>query len=228
MLSFKQLREMMKMQGSGTLAVREELVSSFTRLHLSVRGTVRFVVGTEEKVVVETDDNLLDYVQALNSGRTLYVTAENKLRAPAFTDLTVTIYLRQLQCLRVACDGDLISPDVLRVDQPLEVTIQSNGNTSLRLEAPALTVDIASDGDVTLAGAADDVQLKVTSNGSLHAAGLVCQHLKLRNRSNGNITVRAEQTIEIHHGGNGYVHYAGGARLTDVNHRGSGPVRHVE
>lgn len=40
MFSFKHLRQLMQIQGSGTLAVRTQPVSSFTRLYLSVHGTV--------------------------------------------------------------------------------------------------------------------------------------------------------------------------------------------
>jgi len=218
---------MMKVQGSGTLAVRTYEVSSFTRLHLSVRGTVRFVVGEEEKVEVETDDNLLDYLQVVNSGRTLYVTGENKLRAPAFTALRVTVWLRQLKALNIATEGDMDCPDPLRLDAPLDLKIRANGNVGLWVEAPALTVDIASNGNVTLRGAAGEVQMKVSSNGDLAARELRAQHLRLRNSSNGNVEVWAEQSIELQHRANGYLHYGGPARLTDVQQHGTGPVKHV-
>lgn len=227
MLSFKQLREMMKVQGSGALAQREHLVSSFTRLHLSITGTVRFVVGDEERVLVEADDNLLEYVGVVNSGRTLYITSENKLRSPAYSALTVTVYLRQLSALNIAADGDLRCPDLLRVGTPLEVKIQSNGNTELHLAAPALTLTVASNGDVLLGGEADDVQVKVASDGHFDARRLRAGRLTVRNRSNGNVRVWAGHTIELHHGGNGTLHYAGPARLLDVNQRGSGEVRRV-
>jgi Putative auto-transporter adhesin, head GIN domain len=218
---------MMKLQGSGTLAVRTMVVSSFTRLHLSVHGTVHFVLGDDERVEVEADDNLLDYVQAINSGRTLFITSENKLRSPGFTVLRITVYLRQLAEISIACDGDVVCPDLLRVPNPLNVKIQSNGATELALEAPALTISIASDGDTTLRGAAGDVQLKAHSHGSVWARELITQHLTVTNKCDGNVEVYAEQTIAAQHMGNGYLHYGGPARLTDVRASGSGPVRHV-
>ncbi len=207
--------------------MRSYEVSSFTRLHLSVHGTVYFVLGDEERIEVEADDNLLDYVQTVNSGRTLYVTSANKLRSPAYSALRTTVYLRQLADLNLACDGDLICPDVLRVANPLTVRIQSNGATELNVEAPALTINITSNGDTTLRGAAGDVQLITASNGQLRDFDLRTQHLQITSKSNGNVEVYAEQTIAAHHMGNGYLHYAGPARLTDVRANGDGAVRHV-
>lgn len=227
MLSFKQLRDMLKIPGSGALAQREHLVSSFTRLHLSVTGTVRFVVGEEEKVTVEADDNLLDYVAVVNSGRTLYITSENKLRSPGYTALTVTVFLRQLSALNVSADGDMTCPDLLHVTNPLDVVIRSNGNAELHVATPALTLNIAANGAVVLGGEAEEAQIKVASNGDLDARRFRAGRLKVRNGSNGNVRVWASQTIMLHHGGNGTLLYGGPARLLDVNQRGSGAVRHV-
>ncbi|WP_157807748.1 head GIN domain-containing protein [Hymenobacter chitinivorans] len=219
---------MMQVQGSGVLVSRDYPVSSFTRLHLSIHGTVELLYGPEEKVVVEADDNLLEHLEVVNSGRTLYVTSENKLRAPAFTGLRVTVHLRQLDTLYCACHGNVVSRNTLVAAGPLEVKIHSQGDTTLQLEAPALTVSLACQGNVTLSGAAGDVQIKNAADGYINTRALVAQHLRLRNLGAGNIDVYAEQTINLTHMGAGYLHYAGPAHLTDVRQYGAGDIRHVE
>jgi len=217
----------MKVQGSGTVAVREQAVSSYTRLHLSVHGAVELVQSTEEKVVVEADDNLLDYINVVNSGRTLYVTNESKLRGPEFSALRIIVHLRQLDKLDLAGHGSVRCQNPLTAAGPLDVRINSQGDTDLWVEAPALTVNLACEGNVTLRGHCDQVTLKTAASGDLDGAGLRAQHLKLRNLSAGNVTLYAEQTIAIQHLGAGFVHYAGPARLTDIRHFGQGPVQHV-
>ncbi len=227
MVSFKKLRQMMKAQGSGTLAMREQAVSSFTRLHLSSHGTVELVQSDEEKVVVEVDDNLLDYIQVVNSGRTLYVTTENKLRNPDFTSLRVTVHLRQLDMLDVAGQGNVVCANALTPAGGLTVKVRSIGDTDLWVETPTLTVSTACQGNVTLRGTAGEVSIKTASEGHLDAAGLVAQHLKVRHVSQGNLTLYAAQTIAITHLGQGFIHYAGPARLTDVRQHGQGEIRHI-
>lgn len=219
---------MMQVQGSGVLVSRDYAVSSFTRLHLSVHGTVELVHGSEEKVTVECDDNLLEHLEVVNSGRTLYVTSENKLRAPSFTTLRVVVHLRQLDTLFCACQGTVRSQNVLRSAAPLDVKLCSDGPTDLALEAPVLRLNVACQGDVVLRGAAEEVQIKTSANGHLDARRLVAQHLRLRNLSSGNIDLYAEQTINLAHLGAGRIHYAGPARLTDARQHGAGEIRHVE
>lgn len=219
---------MMQAQGSGALVRQEYPVSSFTRLHLSANGLVELVPGDEEKVVVECDDNLLEHLQVVNSGRTLYVTSENKLRAPAFTGLKVWVHLRQLDALNCAsrggevrCGGPLVGP------APLEVKVLSSGNTHLWVEVPRLTLNLACEGDVTLVGAAGEVQIQTAAAGNLDARELRAQHLRLRNLSAGHLDLYAEQTINLTHLGAGNIHYRGPARLTDVRQYGAGEIRHV-
>ncbi|UOQ52929.1 head GIN domain-containing protein [Hymenobacter cellulosivorans] len=219
---------MMQVKGSGVLVSRDYPVSSFTRLHLSVHGTVELLYGAEEKVVVEADDNLLEHLEVVNSGRTLYVTSENKLRAPAFTELRVTVHLRQLDTLYCACHGNVRSGNTLVASGPLEVKIHSHGDTTLQLEAPALTVNMACHGNVTLSGTAGEVQIKNAADGYINTRELLAQHLRLRNLGAGNLDLYAEQTINLSHMGAGYIHYAGPALLTDVQQYGAGEIRHVE
>ncbi|HEX8330838.1 MAG TPA: head GIN domain-containing protein [Hymenobacter sp.] len=228
MFSFKHLRQLMQIQGSGTLAVRTQSVSSFTRLHLSVHGTVELRQSHEEKVVIEADDNLLEYVGVTNAGRTLFVTTEDKLRRPAYSQLHVTVYLRQLQRLDIASEGHVTCAEPLVAVEPLEIKVQSVGNTQLVVQANQLTLHCACQGHVTVAGTAEQVKINNLSEGDLDCGALAAQHLKLRNLGAGNVQLRAEQTVNIQHLGAGSVHYAGPARLLDVRHYGAGEIRHVD
>ena len=67
---------MTKEQGTGNIISKTINVNSFIRLHVSISGYVELIQADEEKVIIETDDNLVDFIQTENSGRTLYVTGE--------------------------------------------------------------------------------------------------------------------------------------------------------
>lgn len=217
----------MQIQGSGIMAERTQLVSSFTRLHLSVHGHVELVQSNEEKVVIEADNNLLEHVGVTNAGRTLYVTTEDKLRRPAYSQLRITVYLRQIDHLDVASQGTVRCANALLAADSLTVKIAAHGDTDLTLETPKLQVKAAAHGNVVLRGRATEATLRTASHGDLDASELIAGHLTIRNAAHGNIKLYATDTIAIQHVGHGYVHYAGPARLTDVGAHGQGEVRHV-
>src|SRR4029078_11966130 len=101
MVSFKRLRQMIEVQGNENIVAREVKVSSFLRLHLALNCTVELYQSDEEKVIVETDENLQAFFYVRNSGRTLYVRAEGMLRKPVYTECKVKVYLRQLDTLYI-------------------------------------------------------------------------------------------------------------------------------
>src|SRR5580765_9102734 len=105
MVNFKKLRQMIEVKGNGNIVSREIKVSSFIRLHLSAKGLIELHQSEQEKVVVETDSNLQEYFDIINSGRTLYVTTESKFRSPGFTSCKIKIFFRQLNVLSIRIEN---------------------------------------------------------------------------------------------------------------------------
>jgi len=152
---------MIEIKGNGNIVSKEIQVSSFLRLHIDGRGLVELVQSNDEKVIIETDENLLDYFDAQNSGSTLYVTSEAKLRKPIFTKCLIKVYLRQLDSLVIRCDhGNVICDDTIRLSTPLDIKIQSEGNTSLNIDAPAIKLLSQCEGDVKLKGKCGSITIK--------------------------------------------------------------------
>ena len=219
---------MIEIQGNGNVVSREITVSSFLRLHISGKGTIELHQSDDEKVIVETDENLQQYFEAVNSGRTLYVSAEGKLRRPVFTKCIIKIYLRQLDVLYVRNDhADVICPEEIVLPGPLEIKIQSVGNTELNINAPAIKILSQCQGNVTLKGKCGSLDVKNMSEGNFNASGLSADELFIKNMSEGNIDLFANKTIKITHMGKGYIHYGGEAVLKDVKQWGNGEVKHV-
>ncbi|MES2764621.1 MAG: DUF2807 domain-containing protein [Bacteroidota bacterium] len=230
MASFKKLRQLVEVQGSGNIIAREFPVSSFMRLHLSVRGDVVLKQSDDEKVVIEADDNLLNLniFEVVNSGRTLYVTYSNKLRLPVFTKLKITVYLRQIDTLYNASQGDLATDGAIVLSESLDVNIQSQGNTVLNLKAPSIDLSTSSQGNVEVSGECAEANLKTQSQGNLNCRNLKAQDVKLRNMSQGNAEIYSENSVSIRHMGQGYVHYYGPGKLKDIQHYGDGEVKHMK
>jgi len=228
MVSFKKLRQMIEVQGSGTITRKEIPVSSFLRLHLSARGTVYIEQADEEKVIIEADDNLLDYFEVVNSGRTIYITSESKLRTPKFTDLKIIVRVRQVDTISNAGLGNVESLNQLVSTEPILVKINSQGDTNLDINAPKIDVRMACQGNVTFRGECTQAVIKNSSQGDLDCKNLKAKNLSIRNMSQGNILLYAEESISITHMGQGYIHYFGPGRLKDIKQYGEGEVMHKE
>lgn len=235
-MNFKKLRAMNTIKGSGDTTMREQEVSSFIHLHVAINAKgngepvqIELYSSEEEKVVFETDANLVRYFSAVNLGRTLFVASDAGYRNIDFTLLKIKVYLRQLARLQITCDNfRLTTANLLSSPMPLELKVQGVGNADIAMDVPVVKALFQVEGNITLKGNCEEAQLRTHSKGNLLAKDFVTQKLKLKNMSEGSLEVHAEKSIEIFHGGEGNVHYYGNARLNDVVQRGEGFIQHKE
>ncbi|MHA4807062.1 GIN domain-containing protein [Flavitalea flava] len=219
---------MIEVKGDGNIVSKVFPVSSFLRLHLSGKGLIELHQSEEEKVIVETDANLLEYFEIVNSGRTLYVTTEGKFKKPVCTSCKIQVFLRQIDVLYVRNDGaDVVCPSPVSLASPIEIKIQSIGNTELDLIAPAIKILCASVGNVLIKGKCSFITIKNQSEGNFNSIDLEADDLSILNRAEGNVDLYAAKNISISHYGEGYIHYSGDAVLNDVKQYGDGEIKYV-
>lgn len=230
MNAFKKLQQMVSIQGNGKIISKEFPVSSFLQLHLSIRQEIEIYHSNEEKVVIEMDENLQEYVDVSNSGRTLYVSTDSGLFKKAmFTVCKVKVYYRQLHVLNITTEGaNFDCKQMLDLPNDIELTIQSVGNTSLRLNAPGIKLSSKCVGDVTLEGKCHSLDIKSSSVGNLNAKELIADDVVIKNKAVGDVTIFAKDSISISHHGVGTIFYYGSAVLKDVKQYGAGLIQHKE
>jgi|ERR1043165_361450 hypothetical protein len=227
MVNFKKLKQIITTQGSGNIVTKEFEVSSFIRLHISLKGDAELIQSDEEKVVVECDDNLLDTFEVVNSGGTLYVMSDAKFKTPAYTRCTVKVYYRELQTLHNASNGNVVLTKPIVLQNPLDLKLQANGNTVLEVDVPSVKLINQSNGNVTVNGKCGELDVKNQANGNLDCKNLAAGIVTLKNQANGNVDIQSVEAISIYHMGNGYVRYYGPGLLKDVKQHGTGPVKHM-
>jgi hypothetical protein len=229
MVNFKKLRQMMEVKGNGKIATREIIVSTFVRLHLGCNGIIELHQSDEEKVIFEADENLLDHCAATNAGRTLYVSTREKIKEPAYTSCVVKVFLRQLNVLYVRNDqGNVICPKDISLTEPLEIKIQSVGNTELNINVPTIKLSSQCQGNVIMKGKCNSIDIKNQSEGDFTSKELIAEELTVKNMAQGNVELFANKTITISHYGQGYIHFYGGAVIKDVKQYGDGLIQHKE
>ncbi len=219
---------MIKEKGTGNIISKTISVNSFIRLHVSIGGLVELIQCEEEKVIIETDDNLVDFISTENSGRTLYITGEGKWRIAEFTSLRIKVFYRQIFNLYNASEkGELVCGNTLRSGEPVEIKIHSDrSSTALDVDAVSVKLITACVGDVKLKGECTLLDINAKSEGNLDAREMKAKNVVLKNYSQGNIDLFADDTITISNYGQGNIRYWGTAVLKNIKHYGDGEVRH--
>lgn len=229
MVNFKKLRKMIEVKGNGNIVSRELRVSTFVRLHIGCNGVIELHQSDEEKVIIEADENLLEYCAAANAGRTLYVSTRENIKQPVYTSCVVKIFLRQLNILYVRNEqGNVVCPNEIVLSEPLEIKIQSVGNTELNINAPKIKILCQAEGNTVLKGSTEKLEIKNQSQGNFDSSQLKAAELIIKNMADGNVLLHADNAITISHYADGFIHYNGNAVVKDIKQYGTGEVKRVK
>ncbi len=219
---------MVEVKGNAEIVTKEIRVSSFVRLHLLTSGIIELFQADEEKVMIETDQNLIRYFEVTNSGRTLYVSSEGKFNKPLFTKCRVSIFLRTINTMDISHEGaTVICKEGLKSPFPINIKVREAHSVSLSVESSFVGLLHQAAGNVTLSGKCRQAAIKVQGEGNLDATALQAEELQLKHLSGAEVKVYADKLIDINQLGDGPIYYSGPGILRDINVRGEGIVKHI-
>jgi hypothetical protein len=191
MVSFKKLRRIFDEKGSGNIITKTIQVEPFLQLHLCTHCTVEIVQAAEEKVVVETDDNLIDHIRVDNSIKTLYITPANGMKTPLYTFGKITVYCKSLEAIYMTSHGDMCSLTPIVSDKPITIKTVSHGDITLDLQAPVIRLTTTNHGDLALKCSGESLQINNVSKGDLNIVAKVST-VEINNKGRGDILLKGE------------------------------------
>lgn len=185
-------------EGNGKKETREFPVKAFTNLKVSGPFELQLIQGNREKLVVEADENLLQYFDISNEGDALVVKMkETKGKSWRVKDkMKVAITFRELSGIDLSTVGKVHGDGEMKFKE-LKMKNSSVGNIDLHLKADRFELNNSSVGNITLKGTAQEAEVKHSGVGSLHAGGFKVQVLDIENTGVGSADVNAEKKLIV-------------------------------
>jgi len=208
--------------GSGDLISETREVSGFDSIDLDGSGEVIITQVGGETLKVETDDNVMEYIETEVRDGTLHLGFKQGINLIDVTQLVFTVGVDDLTGVSVSGSGD-VEAEQLTTDQ-LELKVSGSGDVQIvDLTADELMVDISGSGDVNLAGQATIQDISISGSGKYHAGDLASQSANIDISGSGNATVWASERLNSEVSGSGTVNYYGQPAV-DSSESGSGEL----
>jgi hypothetical protein len=207
-------------RGSGNVVTEERQVSGFEGVALSGAGQVIISQGDEESLMIETDDNLMRYIESEVRNGTLELGfARNTIPVPS-RSIIYRVGVIDLTGLDSSGAGSF-EIDGLEADR-LGVTLSGAGDIGIdSLSATDLDVTISGAGNVDLAGQVERQEIELKGFGNYNARDLESGAASVRISGAGNAVVWAQDTLDVEISGAGNVEYYGSPTVTqDVSGAG--------
>lgn len=194
------------LRGSGIIRAETRDIGNFGQVVVSGDARVYITQGDRPSLVVEVDDNLLEYVRTEVDDFTLRLGFAGTVGGYAPTQpLTFRLTVRRLQNLELDGDGSIEATNI---------------------NVPRLVMEISGDGRVRLTGKVDEQFVTLNGSGAYDAAGIESETARVRINGSGAALVRASESLTARLNGSGRVSYYGQPQVSqDIT--GSGQVKHL-
>ncbi len=204
-----------RQNGSGNVTKENRYVEPFNKLDLSLVFEAVIIPSAEEKVIVETDDNLQPYIIVENKNSTLSVKMKRNVNIGKHTAGKVYVYTKGIEALNNSSVGKLSNEDTLRAEnftlnnsavgstgltikaKSIKINNSAVGKTDVSLYCDNLSLNNSSVGKTDLRGSCRESQINNSSVGSFDSRSLITQILHITNSSVGKTDISAEKEFYI-------------------------------
>lgn len=222
-----------RVRGSGDVERESRDVSGIHAVELATIGTLIIEIGDDEELVIEAEDNLLEFIETDISRGVLTIDTERDVSLQPRKRIRYYLTVKSLDAITVSSSGDIVAPDLEakrfeieiessgdlelgRLDcTSLEVDISSSGDVYIEeLNATTLEVDISSSGDLEIGdGSVEEQEITISSSGDYQGRRLESENAVVRISSSGDAHVRVRDHLEASTSSSGDVNYYGDPRV---------------
>ena len=193
-------------RGNGETAMQTVMVESFNEIFLNGNYEVFIEEGDESRVVIKTDENLIDLITIDSRKGTLAIS--NIKRIMGSDGIKIFITYEDLD--RLVCGGasSVFSTSPI-VEKTFELTMSGAGLIDLELKLEELEVKLSGAGLIRLQGEVGGQDISMTGAGSLEAFELESKECEISISGVGSAEINVSQKLIAKISGMGGIRYKG-------------------
>ena len=205
--------------GDGNVVKEERTVTSFTKIDISGGFEVLINQGSQEKLELEVDENLLELIKTEAKNNTLFIKSDKSIGKAKSLKLYITVV--NVDDIEVSGAVELTNKGTLEGEN-LEIEVSGAGDVNLKLDVEELKMDMSGASETTLSGKAHHFEIELSGAGELDAEKLKSRNVIIDISGAGSAIVNAKKTLNVEVSGAGSVKYKGNPKITkDISGAGS-------
>lgn len=211
-------------EGEGPVIKEEREISDFNEIALGGGIDVYYSQSEKHKVTVETNENLLEYIETEKSGAKLTIDTRDGTNVSSEDVIRVFISGPQLNSVIINGSGSFIADKPVKTNR-FNAEINGSGDIDFKkLVCKSYSMNINGSGDISLNdGKSENGELFINGSGDVHASTLKTENLEVEINGSGTVEVFANKKLDVVILGSGDVYYRGNPKkTTEIN--GSGNI----
>ena len=207
--------------GSGKLAQKTIALSGITEVELTTIGELTIQMGDPESLVIEAEDNLLEFFETAVDGNIVIIKTRPNTSIRTNRPVKYTLTLKSVIDLATSSSGNITAP-ALQVNEMYLTVNSSGGITVAGLQASKVQASINSSGNIKI-GPGQVVQqtINLSSSGNYQAGELQSESVQCSINSSGDATLWVTDRLTGSLSSSGNLKYYGNPQV-DIKTSSSG------
>lgn len=193
-------------RGNGVRKKESFEVADFQRIDIGGNFIINLTEGEPGEVIIESDENLFDYIDLEVRGRTLIASSERMLDSEE--GVIININVKNLEVLGISGAAEVKSTNPL-LSADLAIILSGAGKLELMLDVEDVSLNVSGATLVYLEGAAKKLEIDMSGAGSLEASELEVEDCFAQISGLGKVLVNVSGRLEAEVSGLGSVEYLG-------------------
>jgi hypothetical protein len=216
-----------RIHGNGNIKSVDRSVSSFKEVEAN--GNVKLIVtqGDLKPVRIETDENLLSYIEVIQEGDRVTIRPRNGVNLIPSGDLNVYVTSPTYRSIEVSGSCDIVGQNKITSPDELALSASGAGDIQMEVDAPKVTAGISGSGSVKLKGQARDFNVDLSGAGHAYCYDLLTENTTVDISGAGSAQVYASVKLKASVSGAGNISYKGNASVSQEI-SGAGSVNKVD
>ncbi len=206
-------------EGNGKVVDEARDLGDFDKISVTRGMNVYIIQGTNQKIVVSADENLLDVIETKVSDGTLKVSCNRGIRKAAANKVLVTI--PDIDLIKATAGSNIFAEDTLNLKK-LEIKSTAGSNVKLLLNTEELTVSAVAGSNIFLNGTSESFNAKANSGSNLKAGDLRTSNCDLKASSGANIWINVQKELSAKVSSGANVFYSGNPETTNIEKSSGG------
>lgn len=214
-----------KIKGNGNVVTIERTTSDYNALRVGGFYKVELVEGSEGKITLKGEDNILEYVETEVIGGTLTIKSKKNmnLKPSLGKGVYIIVPIEKIDAIRLSGAGKVFSSKTLQANN-FKVHTSGSRNADLKIDATSVTVISSGSSNIVLSGTAERVNITSSGSSNLRAYELNTDRVDVRSSGSSNVQVTVNEVIEARASGSSKVRYKGKPEKVQSKASGSGKV----
>ena len=217
-----------RVTGNGNIKTTEHTVGSFKNVEVSGAIDLFVAQGETKPVKIETDENLLQYIEVVQEGDKIIVKSRDGFNLRPTGKIKVYVTSQVYSQIEVSGASNITGQTKIANPEKISMDVSGAGDINMDIDAPAVSAEVSGAGSVNLKGQTKTFDLTLTGAGKGHCYELLSESTKVDISGAGEADVFASVKLDAQVSGAGGVTYKGGATNVNQQVSGAGSVKKVD